>query len=228
MGSSKYTTITRLLRWMPERNVVNCAIDRSGASLADPDAVRAVEDIITAASDDLDGYLRDYMDVPIVPTVESLTGAFDLTSGSTEVTILGGAALSELAPGDEVRPDGMDNIRCVVATVDGDDAITLEHVYYGEDATGAALSRYVTNVPSEIELLVRGHAAYLLWDRRKQDRDNPQAERERLFVKRVREIQEGRYKIRLVGGTVIARKPTGWNRQAAYEITDAALKEFKP
>src|SRR3990172_7975008 len=228
MPASKYTTISHLRNRISDRNMSNLMVDRSTANFDDVDVVKAVEDLIIAASDDFDGYVRGHIDVPIQPSVSSLTGTFTFTEGSTDVSITGGAALTELSVGDEIRPDIASDYRGIVEFVTDDDNVVLVDIYYGLTLADEAASKYVHNVPSEIELLVRGHACYLMWARRKEDLNNPKRDKEQLFMRRVDEIQRGSYKIKLVDDEVVSDKHELTDKTVKSSFTDDSMGGFFP
>lgn len=227
VGVSKYTTIPDLVIDIPTRNQVNCMIDRAGASILDYDVVRNIEELINDVSRDFDAILHRYADVPITPTVTALTGTFQFIRGSTAVTIVGGAATTELIRSDQIRPDDNENIRLVVASVTNDTAIVLENVYYGEASLNSTTSLYVNSVPDEVEILTRHHCAWLMWARRTPDEDNPLRKKEEDYQRDLELIRIGKFRFTLKGVT-IRIIPTLTDTDVEKTFTDESLEDYTP
>jgi len=225
-GISKYCTITDLNMLDPERHLVNLVIDRAGSSIDDYDVVRNLERYISKASTDLEAILRRYTTVPIDPTITSLTGSFIFIRGDTTVNITGGAAISELAVGDEIRPDDQEDIRLIVAEINSDTEITLENVFYYEyDLTGDA-SKYVPNVPKEVNQLVSDHCSWLVWARRTQAENNPHRDREADYQRALSDIKKGEYRFSTVGGTVVKTIPTLTDTDVERVMIDDNFEDY--
>ena len=227
VGISKYTTIPDLIIDIPIRNQVNCMIDRAGASILDYDVVRNIEELINDISRDFDGILHRHADVPIAPTVTSLTGTFQYTRGSTAVTIVLGAAMTELVRGDQIRPDNDENIRLVVASVTDNTHIVLENVYYGEISLDSATSLYVNSVPDEVEILCRHHCAWLMWSRRTAKEDNPLIDKEEDYQRDLELIRIGKFQFTLKGKT-IRPIPTYTDTTVVKTFDDDSLEDYTP
>lgn len=91
----------------------------------------------------------------------ALTGAFTFTNGSANVSIVGGAALSEVAVGDSIFSDGEYSDRVRVLSITDNDNVVLESNYGG--AGGSADGKSATKHFSTTRLYLRqlGDEAYL-------------------------------------------------------------------
>jgi hypothetical protein len=224
-GIAKYTTISDLEMAVPIRNLTNCCIDRSGASILDYDVIRNIEDFINKASGDLDAVLRRYTSIPIDPTITELTGTFKFGRGSLNVNITGGAATSELQRGDEIRPDSNEDVRLIVSSVTDDTKIVLKHVYYGETSLDSASSKYVSNVPKEVNELCTDHCSWLIWGRRTEDINNPMARKEIDYLRAIEEIRTGKFRF-TKSGAVVKTIPTVTDTEIEKIMTDENLDDF--
>lgn len=235
-GIAKYTTIRELRLFMPDRHIVNNAIDRSGAQLSDYDVVRKVEDHIDDASREMDGYLRRYLTIPIDPTVTPLSGTLTFTRGSRLVTGVTTLFSSELKIDDEVRPDSAENYRVIVESVVDDFSFMAQDVHYLEAPSplSGSASVYEPNVPAEVEILVRGHLAYILWGRRGTNANNPMVDRERFYEKTIAEIKKGEFRIESVANGKQVEKPsvTKYYRYDGSRVrktfTDRRVRDYLP
>lgn len=227
-----YTTIKQLKRIMTnERHLINTVIDRAGAQITDSDVVATLDDRIYSQSRIFDGYLRGHVEVPILPTATALTGTITMVNGQRTLTGALTLFLTELAIGDEVRLDAETDNRVHVASIYSDTSATLEYSYYGSINTGA-YSKYVSNIPAEIEIILAGRVAWFLWQYcgRKFDVNPHRAENDQ-FIKAAVDIQEGRWRFDTSAGTEIAQKPTYYDLTAditAASMSDDNLKGYMP
>lgn len=229
MPEQKYTTIKQLVRVMlSEKHLINCVIDRSGALITDSDVISAIEDIITEESRYMDGFLRGHAQtVPIQPTATILTGALTLVNGSTEIIGVGTAFTTELLVGDEIRLDAEDNIRLHIKSISGDLLAYSEYVYYGTLLTGD-YSKYVSNVPAEINNALARHTAWKLWQRRGRIDDNPFQGDEDYFRQLVKDIKAGLYRFATTGGAEVSKKPTRYDSTTTFTMSDSNMGDYLP
>jgi phage gp36-like protein len=214
--------------------MINIVIDRSGSTVSDYDVIMGLEGFISDASTELDGYLRRYTSTPINPTIITITGMLTFTRGNNIITGVGSSFLTELKEGDEVRPDGNENVRVIVDEVISDTKFESKDIYYGRvDLTGTA-TIYIPNVPIEIRSLCRDHASYLLWNRRGVDSINPMKENEKKFSNLIEQIKNGEYRFETSVGREVAQKPTvtsfysATGKPISKTFTDQSLRDFNP
>lgn len=212
---------------LSERHLINCVIDRSGAVITDSDVIANVEEIITSESRYLDGFLRGHTSVPIQPTVTSLTGTVTLVNGSTEINGTLTLFLTELSVGDEIRLDDEDNVRLHIKSIDSDILAYAEYVYYGQLLTGA-YSKYVSNVPDEVNNALSRHTAWKLWQRRGRIDDNPHQGDEEYFRMLMKDIKNGLYRFETSGGNEVSKKPTIYKTDTAFSMSDDNFGDFIP
>ena len=227
-----YTTIKNLKQIMTnERHLINTVIDRSGAQITDSDVVAILDARIYTQSRFLDGYLRGHVEVPILPTATALTGTITMVNGQRTLVGVATAFTTELAVGDEIRLDTETDNRVHIATIFSDVSATLEYSYYGSINTGA-FSKYVSNIPPELEIILAGRVAWSLWQYcgRKLDVNPHKAENDQ-FIKAAVDIQNGVWRFDTAAGTEIAQKPTYYDLLAditTASMSDENLKDYMP
>jgi hypothetical protein len=219
-----YTTIKQLRQIMTnERHLVNTVIDRSGALITDSDVVSILDTRIETQSRIFDGYLRGFVEVPILPTASVLTGAITMVNGQRTLTGAGTLFTTELAVGNEIRLDAETDCRVHIASIFDNTHATLEYSYYGTINAGD-FSKYVSNIPPEVDIILAGRVAYFLWQYcgRKFEVNPHKAENDQFLVLADR-IRNGDYRFDTSTGEEISPKPTQYDTLA--DITTAAMSD---
>jgi len=219
-----YTTITQLRDTiLNDNHLVACIVDRSGALITDSDVVRLLDNFIYKESRLFDGYLRGFLEVPIQPTVTSLTGSITMVNGSRVILGVGTLFLTELEVGMEIRLDDEDNCRVIISSISTDLEAICEDSYYGTLLTGT-FSKYVGNIPEEISGLISGHLGWKLWQKDgRYEENNPFASEEAEYRRLAKEIRKGNYRFDTAVGEEITTKPSYYNTDV--NIDDAVMSD---
>jgi len=198
-------------------------VDRSGALITDSDVVRLLDNFIYKESRLFDGYLRGFLEVPIQPTVTSLTGSITMVNGSRVILGVGTLFLTELEVGMEIRLDDEDNCRVIISSISTDLEAICEDSYYGTLLTGT-FSKYVGNIPEEISGLISGHLGWKLWQKDgRYEENNPFASEEAEYRRLAKEIRKGNYRFDTAVGEEITTKPSYYNTDV--NIDDAVMSD---
>jgi hypothetical protein len=180
-----------------ERHLINTCVDRAGASISDSDVIGTLDKRIFTQSRFFDGYLRGFMEVPILPSISPLTGSITMVNGQRSLVGVATLFLTELAVGDEIRLDAETDNRVHIGSIASDTSATLEYSYYGTINTGV-FSKYVSNIPEEVNILLAGRVAWSLWQYSGRKFEvNPHKSENDQFLKLALDIQEGRWRFEI-------------------------------
>ena len=164
MTRNMYTTIDDLLNWESFRHLCYTVTDRTDSLITDTDVQEGLHEMCATASRDFDGYVRGHLDVPLEDILTTLSGTVALINGSQVLVGIGTSFDTELTAGDRVVLDDQPLAEVVIDSITDALNAVLRYEFYGEDAVGADASILTNEVPLELEILVRGHACYMLWN----------------------------------------------------------------
>lgn len=228
--SVRYTCIPQLLQIESERHIKSLSVTRSEPLLSDSDVLQALNDSIDSSSRDWDGYVLGHMDTPVDPAVISITGKMSFTNGSplvtcTETSDDPTSFTTEITEEDWIYAESNPDAIVIVKKIIDDFTLQLTAPYYGITASGNAGFIYDPLIDPVIQKLVRDHVVYQLWaNKGRPDEQNPHAWRLKMYISKVTDIQKGLYRFKTPGDKVIAKKPTKFNKNVQYTITDDVLE----